>query len=172
MASKLITGLVLLLFALGIFFTWGTSVNGWRWDIDLNSGKLRASRLILWISVKEQFEESPLFSIIQIKKPADEKPIWRTMNFSSPGFIPSQENCMNGFLDQIRDLTIVWEQTEFSPVAKRLVALHLMDAWKRGEKLGMTGRYVSAIKAWVKTFPNEKKVEEIDIQEFNRSISK
>jgi hypothetical protein len=166
-----ISGIVLLLIV-GVFLTRGTPVNCWRWAIDLNSGRLRASRVILGFSIKERFEKSEFFSVINTNSPVTEAPIWKTMQLDRPDFIPTRDNSMNGFLDQIHVITVLWGQNEFSPAAQKLIALRLLDAWKHGESLSSTRKYTKAVQTWLQSFPNERVIGETDVQEFHNSISK
>jgi hypothetical protein len=175
MKRKIIFPVVLLLLVLLAFgLSRGTQWNCWQIDFDMNSGRLRATRHILWFNGEQRFEESALSTAIQNGNPDTNSPLspdWRPMARRSPGDSPSSKNWSNGFLNNIDQVGGIWRLADFAPEAKREIALRILQNVKQSGWSGLDRRYMEALQELAETAGMQRrKISERDIQNFHNSI--
>jgi hypothetical protein len=113
---------------LSYLFPW-SGLNTWREDIDINSGRLSETRVILFVSVRQRVEETWVSKAIDAPLgPAD----WRTTHVFGPGRRVSPNYRIGSSLAQLREVEklLVYDSSDFS--AREELARCLLEAWQQG----------------------------------------
>ena len=107
---KIILGIVCLLVVVLLIgssplFPW-TPFNCWHEDVDINTGKIRYSRYLLFYCVKTEIRDSPLSLALLPQERNGVTPDWRRVNTFSPGRRVSPHHMFHGAFYQIRELEL------------------------------------------------------------------
>ena len=120
----------LLFLSLFGLFPW-SRINCWESEIDLNGGRLRHTRYVLWLPVSRAVRDSPL---TQALAPGDRSNLgedWQPVVTLSPGWRHSPHYRYHGAIHQIRSLEISWEFGKMTPEARRETARVVLRLWQR-----------------------------------------
>jgi hypothetical protein len=123
------------------FFTPWSPVNCWTDSIDINSGRIRHQRFLLYRYTSDTTEDSALTRALDPADLAGVTPEWHAVVTLSPGVRNSPHYAYHGAIYQIRELQIAWEVGQITPAAQRATAKHLLVLWKA------SGSYFGANKA-------------------------
>ncbi len=126
-AVGVVTALSLFL-VLSYVFPW-SGLNSWQGDIDINSGRLRETRLILFVQVRQRVEETWISKAIDAPLgPAD----WRTMHVFGPGRRVSPNYRFGSSLAQLREVEKLLVHDSSDPSVQKELARRLLEAWQQG----------------------------------------
>ena len=113
----------------GIFTPW-SPVNSWTESIDINSGRIRHQRFLLYRCISDTTKDSPLTEALDPSDLAGVSPEWYAAVTLSPGVRNSPHYAYHGAIYQIGELQNLWEMGQFTPAARRATARHLLALWK------------------------------------------
>lgn len=111
-------------------------------DIDINSGRIRNQRNLLFFCIVESIVESPVSRELGLE---GSSPDWRRVNTFSPGGQPSPHYVFHGAIHQTRSLEDMMSMVEFTPEAKRQTFRNLLELWQREQRDDASDEYVQAI---------------------------
>ncbi len=114
------------------FFHW-SPLNCWHDDVDINTGRVRHTRYLLFCQIGDRTAETWLSRARDISKTS---PDWRRVNTFSPGVGHSPHYRFHGAIHQIKTLELADNTIPFDPVARRRVADALLTLWQGGSYLG------------------------------------
>lgn len=99
-------------------------------DVDINTGRARQVRYLLYCKTSERIEDSILTRTIG-QFPDGVQPEWRHVN-TFPIFGPrhSPHCAYHGAISQIRQVDLIWQLCSFSDEAKRHMARTILDRWQ------------------------------------------
>ncbi|MEX1016852.1 MAG: hypothetical protein WDZ31_08900 [Phycisphaeraceae bacterium] len=118
---------VLLVLTSGIF-VW-SPLNCWHEEIDINSGRLRTTRYLLYVKVADETQQTWVSrAISQPVGPAD----WHRVNTFSPGTGNSPHYLYHSAISQIRSFEQLDALLPFEPAAKKQVAVAVLQHWHQG----------------------------------------
>ncbi|MBW3598226.1 MAG: hypothetical protein KY475_13265 [Planctomycetes bacterium] len=106
-------------------------LNCWHYDVDINSGRVRYTRYLLWQRVASRVEESAL-SRWADDAGAPARPEWRRVQTFSPGVGHSPHYRFHGALSQISLLEKTWELGRCSDDARGASANAILRLWQIG----------------------------------------
>ncbi|MFH5805983.1 hypothetical protein [Alienimonas sp. DA493] len=110
-------------------FRW-SELNCRHEEVDLNSGRVRHTRFLLYCQVGERIEETWLSRAVAAPPgPAD----WRRVNTFSPGAGHSPHYQYHSAIHQIDTLALADEILPFTPDARRQVAERLLSSWRTSD---------------------------------------
>jgi hypothetical protein len=152
----------------------GTKWNCWQIDFDMNSGRLRATRHILWFTGEQRIEDTALTAAIQNGNPENNSslpPDWQPMAKRSPGNNPSRKVWSNGVLMKIDQVDGIWRLADFTPEAKREIALHILQKMQKRGWGGLDSPYMEALQKLAEQAGiQNRKISEGEIRNFHNTI--
>lgn len=110
--------------------------------VDINSGRVRHQRYLLWTCIYETVEETSLSRLVA-GNTADKPPDWRAVNTFSPLVSHSPHYHYHAAIVQISMLDMMWNSVPFTPAAKRQMAQDVLSLWQAGEGYFPVGEYLS-----------------------------
>ena len=98
-------------------------------DVDINTGKIRYTRYLLYCKINEKINDSLLTETIE---PFSEniQPDWHRVNTFSPLIQYSPHYSFHGATNQIMKVKFTWESYPFSNEAKRQIVQTVLDKWQ------------------------------------------
>ena len=160
LATKCIFGVLIgvtVYFGSQVFLPW-SPLNCWCEEIGLDTGKVRHSHYLFFISVSSNERPSELTKALATPSSATESR-WQRVNTFSPGVSHSPHHRYHGALSQISSLHKAWNLKEFTPQAKRLTAQALLDRWRDGGSDDAADQLISDIIAIEKNSVTEHDVQ-------------
>lgn len=142
--SILISTAIASLFASGAI-QW-SELNCWHDDIDINSGRVRHTRFLLYYQIDDRTEETWLSRVCDGPKLS---PDWRRVNTFSPFVHYSPHYRYHGAIDQIEMLQLCDEMVPFESDARRKAVLGLLELWQKTGSYHDADRYVHEIETVV-----------------------
>jgi len=128
-------------FLISGFFEW-SPLNCWHDDVDINTGRVRHTRFLLYCAIADRTEDSWLS--LAVPNP-DISPDWRHVNTFSPGVHHSPHYQFQGAIHQIQTLEVADGTTPFEPEARRKVASKLLASWQLTGSDVEAGEYVEKV---------------------------
>jgi len=110
-------------------------LNCWHDDIDINSGRVRHTRFLLYCQIGDRTEETWLSRAYD---GPNRPPDWRRVNTFSPFVHYSPHYQYHGAIHQVETLQLCDEMVPFESDARRKAALGLLVLWQK------TGSYIDA----------------------------
>ncbi|TWU32663.1 hypothetical protein Q31b_58210 [Novipirellula aureliae] len=117
--------LTVLLLISGLF-PW-SPLNCWHEDVDINTGRVRHTRYLLFCQIGDRIEETWLF---RANSNSNVSPDWRCVNTFSPGLGHSSHYHFHGAIHQINTLGLADNVVPFDPNARHKVAHRLLTLWQ------------------------------------------
>ena len=142
-------------------FPWSPA-NCWHEEIDIRSGRIRCTRYILGFRISERITSTPLSEAAQLAGSLAAIPEWHRVNTFSPGTHHSPHYAFHGAIGQVRDLSMLWSVTEFTPDAKLESARRLLSAWQHSKNYFNASHYLQALTEFV--FAHQKQEHPIPIE--------
>jgi hypothetical protein len=97
-------------------------------EIDINSGRLRQTRFLLFVKASDRTEETWLS---RAARSAAKEPLWHRANTFSPGVGHSPHYIFHSAIAQARELEILDSLVPFEPAARERVANDILILWQR-----------------------------------------
>ena len=136
-AVPMLTGL---LFVSGLV-QW-SPLNCWHEDVDINSGRVRHTRFLLYCQIGERIEDT---WVSQNANNPNTEVDWQRVNTFSPGVHHSPHYRYHGAIGQIKSLQIVESAIPFEPGARRRVADTLLALWQSNDSYLAADEYIREI---------------------------
>jgi len=136
---------VVALFLVSGAFQW-SPLNCWHDDIDINSGRVRHTRFLLYCQVGDRTEETWLSRAYD---GPGQSPDWRRVNTFSPFVHYSPHYRYHGAIHQVEMLQLCDEMVPFESDARRKAALGLLVLWQNTGSYFDADRYVQEIETVV-----------------------
>ena len=114
------------MFLISGFFQW-SALHCWHDDVDINTGRVRHTRYLLFCKIGDRIEDTWL-SRVRIN--SNTSPDWRRVNTFSPGVGYSPHYRFHGALHQIVTLELADKTVPFNPDARRKVSNTLLALLK------------------------------------------
>lgn len=111
-------------------------------DIDINSGRVRHTRYVLFCKVSERVENTPLSDAIGERGVASATPDWRRVNTFSPGVHHSPHYGFHSAFGQVGSLTGIWQHVGFGEEVRRKTAADLLALWRLYQGDFVAGYYI------------------------------
>ncbi len=134
-------------------FPW-SGLNSWRYDIDINSGRIRYTRHLLWMEVTSFVRDSVLTKALSPEDLSGRTADWMPVTTLSPGQHHSPHHRFHGAIFQIRELESCWETGKMTPAARRVMARQVLHLWREWGNYHPAGDYIEA--TWEKAGEAEK----------------
>jgi hypothetical protein len=142
-------GLLLLLLCASLclssmgFFPW-SRLNCWQYDVDIQSGRMRCTRHLLFLPIKQSVEDSALSKLIES---ADVKPSpdWHSVMTLSPNVHHSPHYAFHGAMSQFGQLERVWNMGGFTPEVRKAAAKAVLELWQKNGSYFEATRYLNAV---------------------------
>lgn len=128
-------------------------LNCWTDSIDINSGRVRYQRYLLWACVGESIEETSFSRIAAVdsdRKPAE----WHTVCTLSPMMHYSPHYNYHGAIFQIHSFEFLWNQLSFTPEAKRQVVQNVLALWQCHEGYFPVSDYFGEVRSLCDRWPD------------------
>jgi hypothetical protein len=133
-------------------------INCMHYDVDIRSGRIRYTRYVAYMRVKEKIDESIVSRVIDQKEGSPE---WRRALTFSPGYRRvSPHYTYHSAIEQIKTLDLLWKISEFTRSAQKESAYGLIAAWQRGNNDEAAKSYLSKLNS---ICADGKKIEEGDV---------
>ena len=132
--------LTVLLLISGVF-QW-SDLNCWHEDIDINTGRVRHTRYLLFCQIGGRTEDTWLSRTLN---DSNASPDWRRVNTFSPGVGHSPHYRFHGAIHQIKILELANNTIRFDPDAQRKVAGTLLALWQDGGSSGDADDFVDNV---------------------------
>ncbi len=158
-AAILLGMLVLSLFGL---FPW-SGINCTQSDIDLNSGRIRYTRYLLWLPVTRSVQDSALTRALSPEDRKNPGEDWHPVVTLSPGLHHSPHYRFHGAIHQIRELEISWEFGKMTPEARNETARQVLRLWHQAGSYFPAGDYIQRV--WVRAREAEKSGKSIAVKD-------
>jgi hypothetical protein len=114
-------------------------------DVDVNTGRTRQVRYLLYCKTSEKIEDSILTRMIG-PSPDGVEPDWRRVfTYPTIGWRYSPHYAYHGAISQIRQVELTWQLCSFSDEAKRHMAWTILDKWQSDRSDFGAGRYISDV---------------------------
>jgi hypothetical protein len=122
----------------------------WKWpelgsdfhDVDINTGRTRQIRYLLYCKTSKKIEDSVLTRTIG-RFPNDLQPNWQLVNtLPIIGRRYSPHYAYHGAISQIRQVELIWQLCSFSDEAKKHMARTILDRWQSGRGYFGAGSYI------------------------------
>jgi hypothetical protein len=114
-------------------------------DVDINTGRTRQARYLLYFKTSEKVEDSILTRMIG-QFPDGIQPDWRPVNtFPLTGRRISPHYSYHGAIAQIRQVEMMWHSSSFSDEAKRNMAQTILDRWQSDGNYFGAGKYLRKV---------------------------
>jgi hypothetical protein len=135
--------LTVILFIVPVFMPW-TRLNCSDQELDINSGRLRFSRYVLFYRVYQRIEDSRLTKALpaDLLRPEAE---WYMVNRFSPGIHHSPHYIFHGGIHQIRTLETTWKMLNLSSDIRQRTASHVLALWNHAGNDSLAGYYISGL---------------------------
>jgi hypothetical protein len=138
---------VVALFLVSGMFQW-SPLNCWHDDIDINSGRVRRTRFLLYCQIGDRTEETWLSRAYD---GPSRLPDWRRVNTFSPFVHYSPLYRYHGAIHQIQMLQLGEELVPFESDARRKAAHGLLTLWQNTGSYTGADRYLQEIEKVVST---------------------
>lgn len=122
-----------------------TKLNCTDQEMDINSGRLRFSRYVLFCRVSQRIEDSPLSTALPPDAHPRGYPEWQHVNRFSPGVHHSPHFAFHSGIFQIRSLVDAWEMLRLTPNLRQRTALHVLALWKHEGRDSLASRYITEL---------------------------
>ncbi|NNJ27023.1 hypothetical protein [Alienimonas chondri] len=140
-AVAVLAPVLTVLFLVSGFFWW-SPLNCWHDEVDLNSGRIRRTRYLLYCQIGEQIEEN---WVSRARDGADGPPDWRRVNTFSPGVRHSPHYQFHGAIHQIKMLELADDVVPFESAARRKAADRLLLLWRTEQSDFGADEFVHAV---------------------------
>ena len=111
-------------------------------DVDINTGRTRQVRYLLYCKTSERIKDSILTQTIG-QFPNDVQPNWQRVNtFPIIGRKYSPHHAYHGAISQIRQVVLIWQLCPFSDEAKKHMAQTILDRWQSDRGYFGAERYI------------------------------
>jgi hypothetical protein len=120
-------------------------INCWSRDVDITSGRLRYTRHIFWIPVRQTIEDSSLTKALNLDDLRDKNTEWHHAITHSPGMSNSPHYFFHSAIHQISELELEWRIVEFTPEARRASAKRVLQLWQQTGKDAAVEEYLQAL---------------------------
>ncbi len=163
-AVMLVAAIPLGLLVLSLFglFPW-SGINCTEGDIDLNSGRIRHTRYLLWLPVTRSVQDSALTRALPPEDRTNPGEDWHPVVTLSPGLHHSPHYRFHGAMGQIRELEICWEFGKMTPAARRETARQVLRQWQQAGDDYPAGKYIQAV--WERAQAAEQSGKSIDVKD-------
>ena len=152
------------LLALSLFglFPW-SGVNCWQNDIDINSGRIRQTRYLLWVPVQSSVTDSALTRAVSPEATTDPRADWQPVVTLSPGLHYSPHYRFHGAIHQMQELEFSWEFGKMTQAAREKTARQVLRFWQQTGSYGRAAEYIQSV--WERAQDAEKKGNVIDVSD-------
>lgn len=140
---SLLMAAVLLLAPVG-FWTW-SRINYWTYEVDIFSGRIRYTRYLFFVPVRQKIEDSALTRALQAEDYPETASEWRRVLTLSPGVRHCPHYAFHGAIAQIRELELVWEMDQFTPAAHRATAKRVLELWQKKKNDSSADAYIRTV---------------------------
>lgn len=122
-----------------------STVNCWRYEIDLSSGKIRYTRYIAFVPVAQHIEQTAI-SLVSNSLPARSHSDWVLVLTGSPGFQKhSSDEVFKDAFQQIKELERIWELGEITQEDRRITATKVLELWQQGRNPNLARTYLDQL---------------------------
>lgn len=125
----------------------GSALNCWHYDVDVCSGRIRYTRYIAFVPIRQSVDESALSLALLPEDLQDSQPDWRRVTTLSPGVRNSPHFIFHSAMAQIQELEADWQTGEFTAAARRSSAKRLLELWQQGQCDDAAEPYLRTISA-------------------------
>lgn len=119
--------------------------NCWTYDVDIQSGRVRYTRYLLWLPVRRSVQDSALTQALTPTDFSQENPRWRKAMTLSPGVEHSPHYIFHSAINQIHKLELAWALADFTTGAKRLSAQNVLKLWQKSGNDSSADQYLDAL---------------------------
>ena len=137
-------------------------VNGWHYDMDIASGRIRYTRYLFWVPWRQVIEDSALTKALRPEDLADVQADWHRVQTFSPGVSHSPHYHFHSATAQIRELEIAWTLAEFTPAARRTSAKRVLQLWQLAGRDNGARDYLRTLGGLARTNA-QPRIEETDL---------
>lgn len=134
---------LLALSLLGVF-PW-SGINCWTSEVDIHSGRTRATRSLLWITTIGPPEDSGLTRALVPADLAGRPADWHPVVTLSPRLHYSPHYYYHGAMSQIHLLRLGWENGRATPAARRESARRVLRLWQASGGYHRADDYILAL---------------------------
>jgi hypothetical protein len=120
-------------------------VNCWHHDVDIHSGRVRYTRYVFWIPVRQKIEDSSLTKALHQDDLGGITAEWHHAMTFSPGLRHSPHYIFHSAINQIRELELSWSLADFTPEARRASARRVLQLWQQTGSDSGAGDYLRAL---------------------------
>jgi hypothetical protein len=117
-------------------------------DVDINTGRFRHQRYLVWICINERIEESLLSRTLD---PAETSPIWQRCTTVSPFVNYSPNYHFGAAPSQVKSLGMIWDAATFSLEAQKQICKSVLYLWQTGQYAGAADEYIESLDALVRS---------------------
>lgn len=140
-ALGIIVPTLTMLLLIGGLFQWSPH-NCWHEDVDINTGRIRHTRYLLFCQIGDRTEDTWLS---HASSKSNGPPDWRRVNTFSPGVRQSPHYRFHGAIHQISALERADSMVTFDSLARRQVAETLLKFWQTSASCDDADEYVEKV---------------------------
>lgn len=133
-ASALLPVFLLAVVVIPFFIPW-SPLHCWHEEVDITTGRIRRQWILLFVTVAESIEGTPLSEVVLRGQPSAGTPQWHRINTFSPGTHYSPHYRYHGAGSQMRLLAELWQlppPRNFPQELKEATARHVLALWQEG----------------------------------------
>ena len=112
------------------FFPW-SGINCTTQEVDIYSGRIQHSRLLLFVPIERSVEDSALTKALLPEDTASLAAEWHHALTFSPGLRHSPHYIFHSAIHQIHELESAWQMAEFTPAARSATAKRVLQLWQQ-----------------------------------------
>jgi hypothetical protein len=146
LAAVVATPVALLSLSLLGLFPW-SGVNCWENEVDIQSGRIRYTRYLLWLPIDQSIHNSALTEALSAEERTDTHAEWHPVVTLSPRVHHSPHYRFHAALFQIRELELCWDYGKFTPAARRASGNRILQLWRETGSDSRAKEYIRAIGA-------------------------
>jgi hypothetical protein len=125
-------------------FPW-SGVNCSQDDVDIQSGRIRHTRYLLWFPVNQIVADSALTKELSAEDRTGKRAEWHPVMTLSPGLHHSPHYVFHGAISDIRELELCWDFGRFTPMARAASARRVLQLWQQSGSDSQARKYIQAI---------------------------
>ncbi|SHI61126.1 hypothetical protein SAMN02745181_0495 [Rubritalea squalenifaciens DSM 18772] len=124
--------------------TW-SPVNCRHEEIDLDTGRVRYTRMLYWIPVRTEIYHTPISEALGVTDLKSRAGDWQRVNTFSPGVRYSPHYIYHSALSQTQTLAMMWELQQYSHDARKEAAATVLKLWKTSGRDSGADDYISRL---------------------------
>lgn len=137
--------IVLALLIYSNLFSWTEKFSCKYEDVDIMTGRVRATQYVLFFKVAEKIDDSAFSKVFPVEKVSAVKPEWRRVNIFRFGSHISPHFAFHGAIYQIHQFDTIWKVIPMSSEDKQKQVSQVLALWQASNSDTLAGDYIQKL---------------------------